>query len=97
MFSQEEKDNILNAIRDLENVAIVIKNRDTGTTMFAELTDRQAFFGKAKLWHVICDIIEVLFLEKLIAGELKFKKSGYTITVRERKDDGDKKRTYKIQ
>jgi hypothetical protein len=99
MFTEHERDELLKAMKDIAGVSIVIKDRDTmfEMPMFTELTDRKAFFGKAKLWHVICDIIEVIFLEKLIAGELKFKKSGYIITVRERRDDGDNKRTYKIQ
>jgi hypothetical protein len=34
---------------------------------------RRAFFDKAKLWHVIKDIISVLYIEKLAKGELVLK------------------------
>lgn len=86
-FTQKERDDLLTSLKDLSNVDIFIKDRDKGNPlhMFVQLPDRAAFFGKAKLWHVVKVIIQTLFLDDLINGKLSFEKADYIITVRAKK------------
>jgi hypothetical protein len=86
-FTEAERHELLLKMVDLSNVGIRIKDRDGGRDLCynSELTDRQAFFGKAKMWKVVQGVVEALFLEKLIAGELNFRKTDHEVKVREKR------------
>jgi hypothetical protein len=87
-FTEKERQDLLDCIKDIENVSILIRDRDKGSflSVVDKLSDRKAFFGKAKLWHVIKNIIEAIYLDALIEGKLELTKQDYTITVKQVKN-----------
>jgi len=62
-FTKKEMTNVEKALDELATVGIQVEEYSD--------TDRQrrVFFDKARLWHVIKNIVQVLYLEKLIQGE----------------------------
>jgi hypothetical protein len=85
-FTASEINTIHEAIKELSLVGLVIKDRDTKHDLSnnKELTEREAFFGKAKLWKVVQGIIEKMYLNDIISGKLEFYKEHHKITVKER-------------
>lgn len=84
-FTKEERDNILRMIKQLSGAGFFINDRDEPATklhMLQELTDRQTFFGKAKLWKVVQGIIETAYLQALVDGRLHFRKKDCSIVVK---------------
>jgi hypothetical protein len=71
-FTEKERDTILSALHTISDIGISIFDNDTkeDLTRKPEITDRETFFVKAKLWHVISTIITSLFIEKLNDKEL---------------------------
>uniref|UniRef100_A0A6M3LKZ4 Uncharacterized protein n=1 Tax=viral metagenome TaxID=1070528 RepID=A0A6M3LKZ4_9ZZZZ len=82
-FTAEERSAVLQSLKNLADVKVLVVDRDDsipkGTlARKVDLSDREAFFAKAKLWRIIETIIVELFLKKLIAKELFFKDSDGT-------------------
>ena len=84
-FTQDERNTVLAALGELSDVDIKILSRDNNKitlSNLSDLSDRSAFFAKAKLWRVIETIIREVYLDKLIDRELHFKdRNGIYYTV----------------
>jgi hypothetical protein len=68
MFTKKEIKAVKDAVRDINDVGVI-------TVGLRQEKDpqREAFFGKAKLWNVIKEVIKDLYIEKLKAGELSLR------------------------
>ena len=85
-FTPEERAKLLSAIKELSDLGITILDRDTKHPLpkQGELTDRSAFFAKAKLWRVVKEIVREVFLQQLIDKKIFFSDgNGTSYTVKE--------------
>lgn len=72
-FTDKERNDIFLEIKNLSDVGIVIFDRDTkGKLDKSPLSDRSAFFAKAKMWRIVQGIVRAVFLDQIVAGKLYF-------------------------
>ncbi len=71
-FTPQERAALLRELKSLSDVDIVVYSRGTKEPLRDSdvLSDRVAFFAKAKLWRVVQGIIRAVFLEPMISGHL---------------------------
>ncbi len=58
-FTDQEIQDVKAAMKSISNVGIVVDSKS------ADDEQMDTFFDKAKLWHVIKEIISVLYIERL--------------------------------
>lgn len=73
-FTPQERAALLMEIKALSDVDIVVYSRGTREPLYKDdfLSDRVAFFAKAKLWRVVQGIVRGVFLPALKARRLHF-------------------------
>jgi hypothetical protein len=77
MFTKQEIKAVIDAVRDINDVGVI-----TVGLRADDDPQREVFFGKARLWHVIKEVITAIYIEKLKAGELLLRdREGYTYSL----------------
>ena len=74
-FTKAEKDEIFEALQDIGDIGIKIYPYEKHCE-----TQREAFFGKAKLWNVIRTLLDKMFFDALLNTKFKQGLKTYQIT-----------------